>query len=180
MATSTGKSECIICKKEKATYKCEGCSKNFCMNHLSEHHQSLGKELDDIENQRNLLKQNLTEQKTSPEKHFLCEQINQWEQKSIRIIQKTAEKQRELIFSHINEHVIRIEMNVDQLTEQLKNIRKEDDFNEIILHRLKTKLEELGNQLNQPTNIKIKEDSSSSFINKISVIITPGKQFYRI
>jgi hypothetical protein len=49
MATSTGKAHCVTCGKEKVDYKCEGCSQNFCLNHLTDHHQFIIKQLDDIE-----------------------------------------------------------------------------------------------------------------------------------
>ncbi len=68
MATSTGKTQCVTCGRDKVTYKCEGCSKAFCINHLNEHHQFLLKQLDDVENQRNVFRQTLTEQATDPQK----------------------------------------------------------------------------------------------------------------
>jgi hypothetical protein len=45
--------------------------KNFCINHLSDHHRVVGKQLDEIEDKRNLFQQNLIEQKANPENQFL-------------------------------------------------------------------------------------------------------------
>jgi hypothetical protein len=37
MATTNGKTRCVICSKEKATSKCGGCSQDFCYNHWDPH-----------------------------------------------------------------------------------------------------------------------------------------------
>ena len=50
MATPTGRARCVKCEKERIAYKCEGCLDYFCLIHLIEHHQLLGKELEEIEN----------------------------------------------------------------------------------------------------------------------------------
>ncbi len=67
MATATGQALSVTCGKERIAYKCEGCSVYFCLIHLSEHHQILGKELDEIENKRNLFIEILIQQKTNTE-----------------------------------------------------------------------------------------------------------------
>ena len=72
MATLTGKSVCVACKKEKVVYTCIGCSQTFCKNHLAEHNHELGKQLDKIEYQRNIFWQRLTEQKPSFEQQSLA------------------------------------------------------------------------------------------------------------
>ncbi len=72
MATpSYGKAQCATCQKEKVAYKCEGCSQNFCVNHLADHHQLIAKQLDEIEDERNAFRQILTEQKSNPQKTFV-------------------------------------------------------------------------------------------------------------
>ena len=50
---------------------------------------------------------------------------------------------------------------------------KKKNFNEIILKKLQIQLEDLKNQLNQTDYIQIKQDSSSTFINKLFINITP-------
>src|SRR5271156_5025034 len=97
MAMATGKAHCVTCGKEKAAYKCEGCSQTFCIKHLNDHHQLLITQLDDVENQRNLFRQTLTEQTTNPEKYSLIQQINQWEEDSIIKIKQTADEARKLL-----------------------------------------------------------------------------------
>ena len=50
---------------------------------------------------------------------------------------------------------------------------KKKDFNEIILKKLQIELEDLKNQLYQTDYIQIKQDSSSTFINKLFINVTP-------
>jgi len=170
MATATGKSNCITCGKEKIAYKCEGCSQNFCINHLNEHHQLIIKQFDDLENKRSIFRQNLTEQITYPQKHLLLKEINQWEKDSINKIQQIAEETRQLLIKYTNEYINQIEIRLIKLTEELKQIRQEDDFNEIHLNQLNQKLQQLEEELDKPSNISIQQESST-FINKIFVII---------
>jgi hypothetical protein len=169
MATATGKAHCITCGKEKVAYKCEGCSQNFCINHLNEHHQLIIKQFDDLENKRNIFRQNLTEQITYPQKHSLLKEINQWEKDSINKIQQIAEETRQLLIKYTNEYMNQIEIRLIKLTEELKQIRQEDDFNEINLNQLNQKLQQLEEELDKPSNISIQQESST-FINKIFVI----------
>jgi DNA repair exonuclease SbcCD ATPase subunit len=179
MATTTGKTRCIICEKEKATSKCSGCLEDFCFNHLVEHRQQMTKELDELEDKRNLFRQTLTEQIKNLQKHSLIQQINQWKKDSINKIRTTAEEAKELLLKYTTEHIDEIEIKLTKLTEELKQIREENDFNEIDLNELKEKLKQLEDKLNKPSNISIREDSSS-FIKKISVIISSGKYFMNI
>lgn len=75
MATSTGKTICVRCEKEKTTSKCSGCLEDFCFNHLVEHRQQLEKQFDNLE------------------KNIFIERINHWERESIKKIRQTAEEQ---------------------------------------------------------------------------------------
>ena len=94
MSTTTGKGRCITCGKEKSSVRCEGCLELFCYNHLTDHRQELSKQLDEIEIDRDLFRQTLTEQTN---KHPLIKQINKWEEDSIRIIRQTANQWKQLL-----------------------------------------------------------------------------------
>jgi hypothetical protein len=174
MATATGKSRCITCGKEKSAVRCEGCLKTFCFSHLNEHRQELSVQLDDIEVKRDLFRQTLTEQTKNPNKHSLIKQIDQWEQDSMRKIQQTAKECRELILQHTTGHIHQIEVDFTKLTDQLRETRQENDFNEIDLRQLRQKLTELAEKLDKPSNISIQQDSAS-LINKISVVASSRK-----
>ena len=174
MAIATGKAQCIICSKEKCAVRCEGCQQIFCRNHLTDHCQELSEQLDDIEINHDLFVQILNEQTNNPKKHFLIKQIDQWEEDSIRKIQQTAKECRQILLEHTPEYFNKIEINLTKLTDQLRKTRQENDFNEIDIKHLQQKLTLLSEQLNNPSNLSIQQDSTS-FINKISVVVSSGK-----
>jgi DNA repair exonuclease SbcCD ATPase subunit len=179
MATVTGKIQCVICKKEKSAVRCEGCLQIFCRIHLNDHSQQLSQQLDDIEINRDLFRQTLNEQINHPQKHVLIKQIDKWESDSIEIIQKTAKECREKLLQHTNQHFNQMEMNLTKLTNKMREIRQENDFNEIDLNNLKQKLTELEKQLDQIPNVYIQEDSTT-FVKKLSVIISSSKYVFII
>jgi len=169
MTAVNNKMQCITCGKDKVTYECRGCLKNFCLNHLNEHNQELSKQLDEIEDQHNQFRQTLTEKKIDPEKHALFKQIDQWETESILQIKQTANETRNSLLECIHEHITVIETKFKELTTNIKQIRTENDFNEININELQRKLGELENQFVQPKNICMKKESK--LIDKISIIV---------
>jgi len=171
MAIASTKAECFQCNKDKIVYECEGCSNDFCINHLIEHRQILSQQLDRTGDDRDQFQQTIFEQKQNPQNSCLIEQINQWEQNSIDKIKQTAEKCRLICTKYLSKHIKNIEKEFVQLTELIRELRQENEFNEIDLNHLTNTLTKLNQELIQPSNIFIQEDPSpSAFINKISVI----------
>ncbi|CAF2865562.1 unnamed protein product [Rotaria sp. Silwood2] len=88
----------------------------------------------------------------------MIERIEQWERDSINKIRQTAEEAKQLLFRHTNTHFAGIEIQLDRLTDQLKQSSRTDDIHEIDLSRFKTKLEQLKELLFKPPNINVRED----------------------
>jgi hypothetical protein len=174
MATAIGKDRCSTCAKEKRVVRCEGCSQLFCFDHLPDHRQELSQQLDDIEVHRDIFRQTLIEQTDDPNKHLLIKQIDQWEEDSIRKIQQTAKECRQQILQYPSEHITDIEVNLAKLTDQLKQARQENDFNEIDFREFRQKLMKLSEELKKPKNISIQQ-MSSSLVNKICVVVSSRK-----
>lgn len=171
MATSNIPTICFTCKVETTTYSCPGCSRYFCYDDLTEHRESLKPQFHEIENQRNEFMQILSDQqRNTANDHPLINQINQWEQMSIDKIRQTATEQRQLIQQLIHGYIGNIQTKLNTLAEEMQKIGKRKDFNEKVLNNLQTQLEDLKKQLKQPNYIEIKEDSSSTYINKLSII----------
>jgi hypothetical protein len=105
MATATGKTRCTICGKEKATIRCGGCLDEFCYQHWEPHRQELNKQLDEIEVNRDLFRQLLTQQIEQPNNHVLIQQINQWEHNSVKKITKAAEEARQILLKNSNQYI---------------------------------------------------------------------------
>jgi chromosome segregation ATPase len=168
MAEAIGKTRCVICSKEKATLRCGGCLQEYCSKHLENHRQELNKQFDEIEVNRDLFRQTLTQQIEQPNNHLLIQEIDAWEQKSIKRIQQLAEETRQTVLKSLNQCIDRLENKLNNLTNQLRESRDEDDFNEINLRLFQGELDKLTYELSKPSNISIREDSAL-LINNISV-----------
>jgi chromosome segregation ATPase len=173
MAAATVKNRCAICGKEKASFKCDGCSQSFCFNHVTDHRQELSKQLDEIEVTRDLFRQTLTEQTTEPRKHPLIQQIDKWERESINKIRETADEARQLLLKHTTGHVAKIEVELAKLTDQLRQNRQENDFVETDLDHWKDEITRLTKELAEPPNVSIRQDTTS-LVTKIFVDV-PSK-----
>src|SRR5437764_345598 len=100
MATATGKARCVTCGKEKSSYKCGKCSQEFCFNYLTDHKQELSKQFDELEINRDIFRQTLTEHTIHPQKQSLIQQIDKWEHDSINKIQQIADEARQIVLKH--------------------------------------------------------------------------------
>ena len=167
MATVTDKTPCVICNKLRAaTVQCKGCSNEFCFTHYVDHHRELGNQLSQTEDQYNQLKSTIDQQKTEPSQHRMIQEINQWEQKSIDTIRRVADTVRRSLSSELNRFINKLDMQLTELTDELRQCRDEYDFNEKRILYFKEKLQRLKDDLNTPEDFSI-EYSSTSFINKI-------------
>jgi hypothetical protein len=141
---------------------------------LADHHRELGLQLDEVEHKRNLFRQTLTEQTTNPQIHSLIQQVDKWEKHSINIIRRTADDARQVLAKHATKNMNEIEIELVELTKQLEITRQENDFNELHLNQFKQKLKQLEEQLKQPSNISIRQESSS-FVGRINVVMSSSK-----
>ncbi|CAF1158301.1 unnamed protein product [Adineta steineri] len=176
MAMANNKTQCSTCNKEKITYPCKGCSKEFCLMDLTEHKQILSDELNLITNEYNEFKQRINEQKQNPQNDLLIKQIDEWEANSIDIIQQKAQQCRKIAMGCLPTFLTDIEKKFNDLSEQIKQIHHENDFNEINLIYLRNQLLKITQELNNPSKISIQHDSQS-FINEISIISSRESKF---
>ena len=174
MTTTLGKNRCIKCEKNKSTLRCGGCLEEYCINHSLDHRQELNKQLDDVDLARHLFRQALLQQTIDPEKHALIQQINNWERESIVKIRQTAEEARQTLLKHTAGQVKQIEIDLNKLTDQLRQSREDNDFYETDLRFWNEELKRLANELAKPSNINLRQETTP-LINKISVGITDPK-----
>ncbi|CAF1425852.1 unnamed protein product [Adineta steineri] len=168
MAMANNKRKCSTCHRENNTYTCEGCSKRFCATHIPQHQQRLNEELNHISHGYNEFKQTINEQKQNTQNHSLLEQIDRWERNSIEIIQQKAKEYRESVIQFLRTFINDIEMKFNDLSKQIQQLQKENDFNEINLNYLTNQLRKITEELNNPPNVSI--DCSHSSFNEISLI----------
>lgn len=171
MASREEEIRCIICKKKQGRSRCNGCRKDFCDNHIKEHHQELNKHLEEIGDDYNLFSQTFIEQTKTLKDHRLLNEIDKWELNSIHIIKETARKHRQIIIRHTNEHTNHIDQKLKKLTQRLKESREEENILEDDLQEYSNQLQKLNEQLNVLNNICIRQ-TSTTLINEIYVDIT--------
>jgi hypothetical protein len=161
----------MCCDKEKAVMKCGGCLGDFCFPHMIGHRQDLSKQLDEIDATHDLFRQTLREQSSEPQKYALMQQIDQWEHDSMNKIRTTAEEARQLLLKHTTEHFNRMEIKLDELNNQLRESRKEDNFVEIDLQQWKQQLNILTDELSKPSTIRVTDDTTP-LVTKICISIS--------
>ncbi|CAF1020026.1 unnamed protein product [Adineta steineri] len=171
MATATNKVQCFVCNKEKNTYNCKGCSKEFCFPHLTEHRQSINTQLEAIINDHDQFQQTIIQQKQNLHNSSLIRQINQWEKNSIHHIQQTAQLCRKTAMKLTQKSISDVEKKFIELSKKLKEIREENEFNENDLKHFQLKLTQITEEFLQPLDISIRQDLQE-FISKISVNIS--------
>jgi ribosomal protein L29 len=75
--------------------------------------------------------------------------MNRWKDESINKIKQNAKELKQILI----EYMTQLEIESLKLTGQIKEIRRENELDEIDLNQLKTKLRQLTKQLVQPANI---------------------------
>ena len=168
MTAASDRSTCVTCKKDKLTYPCGGCSNRFCLDDLLKHRKDLSQELDHLQNDHDQLRQDLNDQKSNPRKHSIIKQIDRWEEESIDRIKQTAQQCRDKWINYSGASLLGIEKKLNDLAGQIKEMSSENEYNETDLSHVKQRLETLQEEVHRPTNVSIKEQSTS-FINKISL-----------
>ena len=173
MASAIGKTRCATCGKGNAILKCGGCAQDFCYNHFGDHRQQLNTRFEEIEVTRDVFRQTLSEQMATTQKNSLMQQIDHWEKESIDKIRKAAEEARQILRRHTNKHFQQVEVTLNNLTDQLRQSRGENDFVETDLHRWNKQLTQLTNELNHPL-YSLQQDTKP-LVNQIHVEIQASK-----
>ncbi|CAF4438675.1 unnamed protein product, partial [Adineta steineri] len=132
MAMTNNKTHCFTCNKDKITYLCEGCLKNFCLIDLTSHRQIFN------------------EQKPNSHDLALINEINEWELDSIDKIKQKAKNCREIVIKSSRTFLNDTEKKFHDLNEQLKQIHNENEFNEINLNYLRNELIKMREELDNP------------------------------
>ena len=172
--TTTSKATCVLCEKIKVTYICEGCAKRFCIEHLLQHRTNIEQQFDQLQNDHDQLRQQINDLESDPTKHPLIERIEQWEMDSINRIKEQAQLCKTQFIHSSNSFLRNIKEKLNLLAQRIKEIHQENAFNEVDLNHLKKKLELLHEELIQPHNVSIKQQSIP-FIDKISLLLSLGK-----
>jgi hypothetical protein len=141
--------------------------------------------LDQVEEIRNQVQRTLIHKSAEPEREMsalrneLMETIDQWERKSISEIQKVAEEARNELRKYTTERWTAMKLRLEQLTNELQQGRKKNDFIETDLRAWEEKLNQLQKELINPPDVMVREDYTK-LISKIRVhLFDPEEVFER-
>ena len=156
----SSKNFCGICSKGKGTFKCEGCTRIFCPKHSIEHRNDLSKQLEEIEVAHDLAFKTLSQQTQNLRQHSLIQFVDQWEYQAIEQIRQLADETRTNLLEDIGQHTNIIKKKLQDLSEQLRQAREDNDFLEDDLQQWMDLLERLKSEVHHPVNITIQKDST--------------------
>ena len=145
---------------------CEGCQQRYCVPHFIEHRHHLAKQMDQIVQDRNILKEDLT---GNSRDHPLISHVNEWEQKSLKMICEVAKQARTDIQRWVQQARSNLNRSLDGLTEELKVRREEDNYTEKDLDRWIEQLQKLRQQLDQPSSIALQNDPEKPPLQMIKI-----------
>jgi hypothetical protein len=130
------------CKQVVGTH-CIGCSKDFCIKHFNDHRRSLDEKLNGMEKECDDLKNKLNQQRNKPDLKSFEKQIDDWERDSIDKIREQAKTLREGLPQSAQNRISELYEKLQQMFEQLKKDREDNNFIEADLDRWKENLEKL-------------------------------------
>jgi chaperonin cofactor prefoldin len=179
MASASTRKQCANddgCKQGAVT-NCEGCSKAFCIKHFNDHRRLLDEEMNVIIDEHDHLKNTLNQQTTKPDSHPLIKEIDHWEKESITQIQKRANELRQELLRSTTTHTDDVAKKLQQLSEQLKRGREQDDYIETDLQLWKKALDNLKTNLTSPSTISINRRNNVSLVQNITIdLLTKTKE----
>jgi gas vesicle protein len=167
MASATIKKTCAKCNKGGGTAICYGCEQTFCTKHFIEHRQELSEHIDNIGQEHDVLRRDLTNEQGI---HPLLARINQWEQESIIKIQIAAKSARTDLQQLLSKTKNNLKTSVSKMTEELQSSRESDDYTELDIKKWTNQLQGFRKMLDSPTSVKIDyENDLRSAIRLIKV-----------
>ncbi|CAF1466390.1 unnamed protein product [Adineta ricciae] len=144
------------------------------VNNTTQDIQDSNEELKEIINYCDRFREKLVEEKEDSQDHSLIEQINAWEDDSIKKIQQTAERCRELVVEYREVYFQNIEQRFSRLSERIVQTQKENKLDETNLNEFKRTLMALGKRLTNPIIISIQKHAQL-FIHPISIISSKNR-----
>lgn len=167
---STAKKNCSKCDKSSGAFSCDGCQQSFCLKHVTEHRQELVAEISIIEQEHDVFHHDLLIQQEKHNEHIIFNQINQWEQESIRRIAQVAKDVRcelQIMLDNI------VEFGIDSLNKistEIHHARDKDDFLEQDLALWRQKISKLRTEIeSMSSNIHMTSDNSNPGIQFIAI-----------
>ncbi|CAF1575360.1 unnamed protein product [Adineta ricciae] len=155
---------CFVCNKDKIIYPCRGCSQEFCFDDLTKHLQNLNEDFNTIINDYDQFRDQINQKQPVSSS---MKQIDQWEKKSIELIQQTAQRYRNILIEKGGENFDKLKRKFDEITEKMKKVQKENEYNEFDLNYFKDQLMKMKRQSEDQLGMNL-NGNSQIFIEKLS------------
>ncbi|CAF3791716.1 unnamed protein product [Rotaria sp. Silwood1] len=166
MASARQDKPCVKCQNGVAT--CTGCDKRFCLPHFTEHRQQLDKQMDEVVQEHNQLRDALSQQGNTS---HLLSRIDAWGQESIQKIKDTVNQARTDLQAFLDRTKHRLIDSLGKMTDQLKSNQESNMYTEKEIDGWMKQLEQLRQILEKPMNIDIVDDKDTRLsIRMIKVI----------
>ncbi|CAF4154488.1 unnamed protein product [Rotaria socialis] len=142
MATIIESNACSICTKSSAKFLCIGCSAYFCSTHFKEHQQQLSTKFDNeiVKSHDALFEQIQKLENSNQVPSDLFALIEQWRKATIDKVEKTAERARHELTERFDKKRKVMEKQLESITKEIHIRRKDDDFVETDIHRLRQQI----------------------------------------
>ncbi|CAF1256563.1 unnamed protein product [Didymodactylos carnosus] len=160
------------CQKAGIT-SCEGCNIRYCLDHLVEHRNMLHNDFQRVLSDRDLLRQEFYPSdigNANDNNKELLHRINQWEMQMIQMVSNAAENGRQQIRQLLNENHQKLCSVYDQLSDELRQRFKNDDYYEQDIKNLAERLEQLKLALTTPSAIQLQLENIIDLHNSIRII----------
>ncbi|CAF3349463.1 unnamed protein product [Rotaria socialis] len=165
------KKTCIKCTTNADLVICDGCQKNFCQQHLSEHRNEIMRRVDQIDNECERFRQNIPEDNDPAP---ILSAIEAWEEESIEKIHLIAATAKADVQKYTKQTLDDLNEGLDKITLSMKSNREKRDAVEVNLKNWNHQLQTLQDLLKLPFPIGLVSDPSpSSSIKSIKVTYEP-------
>jgi hypothetical protein len=159
MASAIVRKPCIKCDKGGGVITCDGCQQSFCIKHIVEHRQELAIQLDQVGQEHDLFRRDLTQENVA---HPILIRIDEWEQESITKIQVAAEAARADLRQLLDQTKNELKISADKMTNEMQSCREQDDYTETDLFRWTDQLKDLRKLLEKQLTTEIVENEDTS------------------
>ena len=164
---TTVKKSCATCHKNGDVFTCRGCRQAFCAKHVDEHRQKLAKEVANLAEEHELLRNEINRETDA---QLLLSLVNKWEQESISKISRAAETARTDLQQWIDRNSIDVKIPFERITNELRSCQQAEDYTETDLKRWIQQLEEYREKMQKLPVLDLIDDDESDNVHLIKLI----------
>ncbi|CAF1591419.1 unnamed protein product, partial [Didymodactylos carnosus] len=174
MSNSSRTTICANCNSRQVTVDCHGCAQPFCDQCMAVHRDELSHQLDNIVNVRNELQQSLSSSNGNEIAFFA--KVDEWQRNVINKVLEIAENAKQNIREILVSKTTSYNQKLNQISNEVKQRRQNNDFTENDLHKLREQLGELNDNIKDISKSIEIDTSQSNDIRWDSLIFIVQKE----